>query len=101
VLPAAVVRWYFSAQLRIAPKLAREGAAIAGRVVSFVDGGGKKYITISWDADGREHRAKLQATGVSAPIRDGDAVTVLVTSAVKSQIGVVLGDNGFYVADGN
>jgi hypothetical protein len=100
LLPSAAVYSYFSAQMKIAPKLVRDGAAITGRITKFLDGGGKKYVTVTWDADGKAHKAKLQATNVSAPMREGDTVMVLASPDVRRQVGVMLGDNGLYLADG-
>jgi hypothetical protein len=101
VLPAAAVRWYFSAQMKVAPKLVRIGVAVTGRIVRLLDGGGAKYFTLVWTADdGREHLAKLKATNVKEQIHEGYDVTIFVSPQVRSQVGVVLGENGFYVADG-
>jgi hypothetical protein len=100
LVPASAVFYYFTAQLKRAPKFVRNGVAFAGRIVRFLDGGGAKYFTFAWVADeGHERRARLKATDVKTPMSEGDAVTVLASSDVKNQVGVILGENGLYVAD--
>lgn len=99
LLPAAAVYLYFSSGMKRAPKLVRSGVASSAQIIKYLDGGGAKYVTVAWN-DGREHRAKLKATNVTAPISEGASVTVLVSPEVDGQVGVVLGDNGLYIADG-
>lgn len=99
LLPAGAVYYFFSSQIKIAPKLVRHGVTFSGRIVSFLDGGGKKYFTIEWSADGNARRTKVQATNVSRPMHEGDAVIVLDSPDVKRQVGVILGDNGLYIGD--
>jgi hypothetical protein len=102
LVPAAAVYWYFSSNMKVAPRLVRDGVAVSARITKVLDGGGAKYYTFAWTADdGREHYARLKATNVTAPMNEGDSVTILCAAHVKNQVGVILGDNGLYVADGS
>jgi hypothetical protein len=98
VLIAGAYMLFVRSSLAAAPELVRTGVAHPARVTKQVaNGPAKRYITVEWQEPAKA-AALVQAERLASPVADGDAVTVLVSPRCRS-VGVILGDNGLYIAD--
>jgi hypothetical protein len=91
VLPAVVLRWIIRRDIRLAPKLVRDGERYPARITSHTRNsiGGMHELVVEWEADGKQLGAHFDIAALEATLSPD--IVILARPRSKT-VGVIVNE---------